>query len=95
MNNSPFPKEVEKALQADRERRSREQLEEVVKLARRGGARPGAGRPLGSKKYENGRKNAATLCYYVSDEIKAMLAEKAERAGVTQTEFLCRLIREA
>ncbi|MBR2692848.1 MAG: hypothetical protein IKE69_01415 [Thermoguttaceae bacterium] len=95
MSNSPFPKEVENALQADRDRRNREQLEEVVKLTRRGGARPGAGRPRGSKKYENGRKNAATLCYYVPDEIKSMLAEKAERAGVTQTEFLCRLIREA
>ena len=70
-------------------------MEEVVNLARRGGARPGAGRPLGSKKYENGRKNSAMLCYYVSDEIKAMLAEKTKRAGVTQTEFLCRLIREA
>ena len=47
------------------------------------------------KKYENGRKNAVAVHVYVPDEIKAMLAEKAVRAGVTQTEFLCRLIREA
>ena len=95
MSNNPFPKEAEKALQADRERRSHEQMEDVVKLARRGGARPGAGRPLGSKKYENGRKYTCLISLRVSDEIKAILAEKAKRAGVTQTEFLCRLIREA
>ncbi len=86
---------MDRVLREDRERSRRRSLEKVVELARRGGARPGAGRPLGSKKYENGRKNAAAVHVYVPDEIKSTLIEKAEQAGVTQTEFLCRLIREA
>lgn len=63
--------------------------------AKHGGARPGAGRPAGSKIYENGRKNSSSLSFRVPDDIKEAFGNMAEKAGLTRTELFCLLVKNA
>lgn len=76
----------------DHRKRSDEiQIQKTLAMGRRGGARPGAGRPVG-KVYPNGRRNTAVISCYVSDEIKAEFERQAAEAGMSQTNYLCAMI---
>lgn len=57
--------------------------------SRRGGARPGAGRPVGSG---TGRKNTARLQFDVSPELRDEFERRAAAEGVSKVELLRRLL---
>lgn len=91
MNKSKMAKLLEIAKEEDIKIENKE-IKEALKLGRRGGARPGAGRPAG-KIYPTGRRNNAVISCKVPDEIKNDLERQANEAGLTQTEYLCSLIK--
>ena len=93
-----IPEYVRSAVELDRQKSDREMDEKAVALARshgRGGARPGAGRPVGKWDKARGRKKTALINCYVPDEVSEKLSALAQDTGLTKTDIVCLLIRNA